>query len=331
MTNGVATGTNTGVLSPYGSFVAMQPGPAALVTMPDPDTGEQGTCVVYSVSLQLDKNHDGIMDSTVSGPDVSSPTSPMELWINNDYDFTSGSADPYGHDVQSQFNANYQDPSIRCPRDLEDWFRLWICGVPVLTNGYHVSLSWANITTGSPAINLVNAVETNGGTSYLTDTNTAIAQCADPDGGPGQKYNTITVSNSLTLPSNLFTNIGNKYFLFEGAGIGTGELRMSIYDDDGKVLCQSSVFLDIHDAEDFIESAVLTDDTSGAISNWTSGVESVQRAVISGLGPGYKSYCSSSRNPTFRLGTHLVIVKLFISVFTGQDFKDKFFTVKWPW
>jgi hypothetical protein len=52
----------TGVLSPYGNFFATEPGPAALVTMPDPDTGEQGTDTVYVVGLRLDANHDGVME-----------------------------------------------------------------------------------------------------------------------------------------------------------------------------------------------------------------------------------------------------------------------------
>ena len=48
MTNGVATGTNTGILSPYGNFTPTQPGPIALLTMPDPNTGARGTGVVMS-------------------------------------------------------------------------------------------------------------------------------------------------------------------------------------------------------------------------------------------------------------------------------------------
>ena len=49
--NGNVTTNTTGVLSPYGNFFATESGPAALVTMPDVDTGAQGTCTVYCVSL----------------------------------------------------------------------------------------------------------------------------------------------------------------------------------------------------------------------------------------------------------------------------------------
>ena len=51
-----------GVLSPYGEFFPTQAGQAALVTMPDIDTGQQGTSVVDVVSLNVDANHDDTMD-----------------------------------------------------------------------------------------------------------------------------------------------------------------------------------------------------------------------------------------------------------------------------
>jgi predicted esterase len=262
-TNGNVTATPTGVLSPYGSFFPTQPGPAALVTMPDPDTGARGTGIVNAVSLQVDKNHDGTMDLSFNGVDATSQSSPMRVWINNDYDFSSGSTDPFGHDVESQYNANYKDPNITCPRDLEDWFRLWLCGVPVLTNGYQVTLGWANVSSGSPVVNLVNAVETNGGTLYLTDTNTAFAQVADYMGdGYGQKYRAISTTNTLTLPADLFTNGENKHFLFEGAGIGAGELTLTIADNYGNIIAQTGVWLDLHDIKDFYELARATNVTS---------------------------------------------------------------------
>lgn len=70
------TTNSAGVVSPYGYYFPTAVGTAALVTMPDPDTGQQGTCMVYSVSLALDKNHDGNMDLSVNGPDATSANSP---------------------------------------------------------------------------------------------------------------------------------------------------------------------------------------------------------------------------------------------------------------
>ena len=51
--NGNITSTNTGVVSPYGEFFPTQPGPVALITMPDIDTGIQATGIVQAISLAL--------------------------------------------------------------------------------------------------------------------------------------------------------------------------------------------------------------------------------------------------------------------------------------
>ena len=60
----------------YGNFFPAEPGTVALVTMPGPDTGEQGTATGYVIKLQLDVNHDGVMDLSYNGPDNASPSSP---------------------------------------------------------------------------------------------------------------------------------------------------------------------------------------------------------------------------------------------------------------
>ena len=44
--NGKVTTNATGILSPYGEFFPTQPGPTALVTMPDIDTGQRGTNII---------------------------------------------------------------------------------------------------------------------------------------------------------------------------------------------------------------------------------------------------------------------------------------------
>jgi hypothetical protein len=41
-------------------------------------------------------------------------------------------------------------------------------------------------------------------------------------------------------------------------------------------IAQTSVYLDLHDVKDFYERAVITNNMSGAISNWSSAVEPVQ-------------------------------------------------------
>ena len=87
--NGNVTTNSAGVLSPYGEFFPTMAGPAALVTMPDIDTGQQGTGVVNVIKLQLDVNHDGIMDLSFAGPDNTSASQPFVFWINNDCDWAT--------------------------------------------------------------------------------------------------------------------------------------------------------------------------------------------------------------------------------------------------
>jgi hypothetical protein len=183
--NGNVTSNTTGVLSCYGSFYATEPGDVALVTMPDLDTGERGKGIVHCVSLQVDKNHDGEMNLSFAGDDATSQANPMVFWVNNDYDLASqpgypaydpGSDKPVSARWSDQYFKDYLESKPNSIRDLEDWARLWICGVPALTNGtYQVTMSWRNVSS-NPAINIIRSCETDGGSGYLTATNIAWQQ-----------------------------------------------------------------------------------------------------------------------------------------------------------
>jgi hypothetical protein len=58
----------------------------AMVTMPDIDTGAQGTGVVRVVSLNVDAVRSGTMDFTYNGPDFVSSSKPFRFWINDNQD-----------------------------------------------------------------------------------------------------------------------------------------------------------------------------------------------------------------------------------------------------
>ncbi len=261
--NGNATTTTTGVLSPYGNFFATEPGPVALVTMPDVDTGERGTCTVYCVSLQVDRNHDGTMDLSFGGPDVTSQASPMEFWVNNSHTVpgTGGNLDkdlsvPPNHPEY----ANYSAGKITCPRDLENFFRLWVCGLPQLPTSQSYTITFSmSPSSGNPAVNLYPAYESDGSTKYLTDTNVAAAQLSAVYvmgtlvTDYGSKLATISASQSYTLPMDGYGNPVFTHFLFEGASTnGSGELVLTI-SQNGNVITQTGVWLDLHDVKDFFE------------------------------------------------------------------------------
>ena len=282
------------------------------------------------------------MDTSFNGPDATSQASPDEIWVNNDCDWATSPGYPYfdpGSDkvVEPMYPDFYWDcrqPSPRSVRDLEDYSRLWICGMPALTNGnYQVTLSWASVSSGSPAINLLRAVETNGGTLYLTDTNILSLsgvpwqQIGYGSEDFGLKYS-VTATNTLTLPISWFTNASNKYFLFEGASIGAGELVMTI-SQNGNTIAQTGVWLDLHDVKDFYERAVITNNISGSISNWTSGIESMTPATASALGDDTNLivlvHGFNVGNSDWLIESDTVFKRLYRAGYHG-----KFMTVKWP-
>lgn len=250
--NGNVTTNTTGILSPYGQFFATEPGPAALVTMPDIDTGQQGTGVVYCVSLQVDKNHDGVMDTSFFGNDATSQSSPMEFWVNDGCDVPGVNGDPDKDLEVPPATPNYATNRITCQRDLENFARLWICGFPAAaSNGNYYATLTCNAISGSPAINLYFA-ETNGGTGYLTDTNVASGLVDEPAIG------TVSPGNSVLLPLSWLLNGPNQHFMFEGAGIGEGQFILTIYQGPN-VIAQTSTFIDLHEVQDFYEQPRASD------------------------------------------------------------------------
>jgi hypothetical protein len=333
--SGNVTTNTTGVLSPYGNFLPTEPGPVAVVTMPDIDPPYQrGTCTVYSVSLVLDKNHDLKMDGSFNGPDATSQASPMVWWINDDYDY-SGASWNLGQDLQSgwYYNDGYQQ-KIDSQRDLEDYARLWICGMPALTNGnYQVTLSWANVSSGSPTINLFDTVETNGGIGYLTNLDTATAEAYNYGiwGENRSAIAQISPSQPFTFPASYFINAGDKHFLFDGAITnGAGELMLTIADGNGNTIAQTGAWLDLHDVKDFYERAVITNNiSSSAISNWTSGVEIVQQATASALGDDTNLivlvHGFNVANADWLIESDTVFKRLYWAGYRG-----KFASVDWP-
>jgi hypothetical protein len=257
--NGSATTNTTGILSPYGIFTATEPGQANLVTMPDLDTDARGTCAVYCVSMNVDANHDGTMDASFSGADATSQATPDVVWVNNGHT-QPGSNGGLDKDLAvPPASTNYNIGRITCQRELENFFRLWICGVPSLpsSNDYSATLTCAAIT-GSPAINVYEA-ETNGGTLYLTDPNTAQSLVNETE--LGTAGTTTTGSGTLIFPDNFFDG-STKHLLFEGSGVGEGQFILTIYQGTNAI-AQTSTFIDLHDVEDLYEQARATNVTSG--------------------------------------------------------------------
>jgi hypothetical protein len=264
MSNGTNTTNIAGIVSEYGSFFPTMPGQIALMTKPDPDQGNlQGDCIINVIRLSLDVNHDGVMDETFTGPDNTSAEQPFSFWVNNNFDrWTYSVLDGWVEDdVQQSFNYPTPDCSftnssgqraITCPRDLEDFARLWVSGISsnvlaALPSGSTVTLSWQN--NSGVTIDLFQAADTNGGIGYLTNLVVASNQLA-----PSLYVERLGPGQSIQLNASTFSNnwAGN-HFIWCGVAPGSDQLNLTIADGSGNVLAQSSQYIQLQDVKQMYE------------------------------------------------------------------------------
>jgi len=280
-TNGNATTNQTGILSEYGEFFATQPGHVLLTTKPDATTGTTGQLSLNVIRLSLDVNHDGITDETFTGPDNTSAQNPYVFWANNSYDRWNTTV--LDGTVEDDVAANaaaanslytglpvpdyeYRDANghriIPCPRDLEDYARMWVSGISsnVLSNlpsGSTVTLSWAGIGN-SPTIDLFQAADTNGGIGYLTNLTTASNQI---NTNLCRYVGRLGPGGSIQLNASTFSNnwAGN-YYIWCGVWFGNDQLNLTISNGNGNQLAQSSQYIQIQDIKQMYERWTVGDD-----------------------------------------------------------------------
>jgi hypothetical protein len=296
--NGYPTTNETGVLSEFGEFFPTEPGRVILTTQPDIETSEVGAALVNVISLNVDANHDGTMDRTFAGPDTTSAQRPFRFWLNNDSDTANGETD-------SPYSANNLDSRINGERDMEDFARLWVSGVPTLPEGYTAILSW-NVQSGSPALNLYSSVEADGGTLYLTDLQTAHYQSeATQDGtgtwsGIGVRLGELSPGNSFTFPSGTFSNSFRRHFLFEATGRGSGELVLRI-EHGGQVIAETRQFMEFKDIKEMYERWTVGE--VGSVQPW-SEARLASELLPSGVPPFAYTHTSSDTNLPYILHVH---------------------------
>jgi hypothetical protein len=277
---GNVTTNETGLLSPYGEFFPTEPGPVAIITRPDIETGQRGTGVVNVIKLQLNVNHDSTMDMSFGGPDNTTRNRPFRFWVNNDYD--------RGHDVDCNLLGNncdyeeddlkpgaegfplnsvpdwlYTDPvtglrAIPCKRDLEDYTPIHFAGVShLITNlptGYTITLTWRDPST-APGINIFRAVDPTGGIAYLTNTATADNQISTNGFyiGSVSSFQTIDLTQKYAENASNTNRRLNDYFIFCASATGKGELVLQVKNTSGDLVGETSAFIEIKDIKDFYE------------------------------------------------------------------------------
>jgi len=218
LTNGIVTTNTTGVVSPYGDFFPMQAGQVAMVTMPDIDTGQQGTGVVDVIALNADANHDGIMDTSFTGPDQTSPSRPFRFWVNDVDDAGDDAGDGIPGGNGSTPDGMFVNPdgsySIQGSRNLVNFFPVYLnigslfqsnalsAGISAADTNYQFVLSQADgalrfAYTDLTPTNYMNFLQdTNEVFDYLHDTSLTTVSNLNSGGVPVASYFLTQISGN---------------------------------------------------------------------------------------------------------------------------------------
>jgi hypothetical protein len=202
--------------------------------------------------------------------------------VNNDYDgYDSDIADYADLDPATGNDAN--NTAIFNTRDLEDCTRLWLNTQGLteeLQNGtYLLGLEWKNVTD-DPQMQFFQAVETNGGALYLTDTNVA-AQQVSLDGLHIIEYNHRNVLDKyhpFIFPTNFWAGLSADqpvaHLLFDAVSRGSGQLVIAIYKNDGETKLAESqpLYLKLQDVKEMYEH--WTVDNGGTVTTTASAITS---------------------------------------------------------
>jgi hypothetical protein len=258
--------TNTaGVVSPYGDFFPTAPGAVAMVTMPDIDTGMQGTGVVDVISLNTDANHDGIMDFTYAGPDQTSTSRPFRFWANDDADSGDDGGDGIpGQPIPIADGYNYSELGnslfqVHGRRDLVDFFPVylnigslfqsnaWSAGISVTDTNYQFVLSQAD---GVLRFAFTSLTPTNY-MNFLRDTNESGLLANAPL--------TTIPQGGVVLPQLFIGGIATSnqgIILVEAAAPTTQPLVLTIYHGTNQI-AQTSLYLSISGVEQMFRSKTM--------------------------------------------------------------------------
>jgi uncharacterized membrane protein len=287
---------------------------------------ENHAVLLIPMAMAVDANHDGQI--TFDNADQTTADKPYRFWVNDDQDTDAG-------DVAPVTSMDYGNDQIKSIRDLEDFARLNISvqgfADQIAQGKLLVGLKWKNTTdtTGYPTIKVWENLSTNGGIQYLTDTN--VARQFLTLRYPGE----VAWTETYLIPTNFWQDMrisatnSTGYLLFEGCSPGKGQLVLTINKPDGTEIAEvASVWLDLEEVSSMYEQAIITDNTTGAISDWTSTL-TVKNPLPARPGEDQNLIVMvHGINVTlldWDVESDTVFKRLFWSGFQG-----KFATVRWP-
>jgi hypothetical protein len=180
--SGDLTTNQTGVLSEYGEFFPTDPGTVVITTKTNSD-GTNGSLTVPVIGLYTDRNHDGVINTSFSGPDFCTPSHPFQFWVNDDNDSgDTGGDDIPGEPASVGVTPNGLSGVVNGTRDLVDFFPVFIDIDPLIeaTNLDYIGLTY-RLSQSDGALNfLYTSLDATNSDQYLTDTNTAISYESAP-------------------------------------------------------------------------------------------------------------------------------------------------------
>jgi pimeloyl-ACP methyl ester carboxylesterase len=257
--NGQVT-NQLGVLSEYGEFFPTDPGLAVLTTKTN--SGGYGTLDVPVIGLYADRNHDGVIDTSFSGPDFCTPARPFQFWVNDDNDSgDTGGDDIPGEPASLGLIPNGVSGTVNGTRDLIDFFPVYVDieGMLEASNLNYVTLTF-RLSQADGALNFITTdLGTNNLLQYLTDTNEALALA-------NASVTQIT-STGVTLGLDFFNsvNFGNGGVILVEARTNTmAPLVLDIL-TNGYVLAEAQLPLNITGVEQMFRHKNLTAAVLGQI------------------------------------------------------------------
>jgi hypothetical protein len=327
--------------------------------------------VLPQSSLAVDASRDGsIKLPSEDNSDVTSVDKPFRFWLNDDDDHFSsstGGGDTYKENAYDELNSthpNYLEPQATSARDLEDFARLWISTQGLnaaFKNGdLYLGLKWSDVgKTGSPAIKVFKHAEADGGLGYLSSmaaasqqiSQRAIFDARDEGLYADDRRQTIQGSDVFVLPTSVFSQLSETapttHLLFEGAGVGKGELKLIILKKDGTNLTTigegPGVWLDLKNLKSMYERVKATADGAENFPfpyNFVGG-NAVPSPVMGWVSDpcGYVFEPASDENSTYIVFVHgwnqeyassTVYAETMFKRLWHRGYKGRFVRFRWP-
>jgi hypothetical protein len=255
---------------------------------------EKNGVVVAEVNLSLqpvipelgvDANRDGTIKLlSEDGSDVTSAGAPFRFWLNEGVDEPGPEGEQTMEPGTFGTVHDYQSDRISYKRDLEDWSRLRLSIPAVLatsrllqplvdsSSGLAARLEWKAMPESgrmAPTLKFVAAVTA--GKEYLKD---AVVAGLQIEGDQGKVIGQVGAGTACAVPAALWQSQADgrleANLLFEGAGVGDGQLTLVLYKNGQRLGEAGAVQIQIRRMQDLYEhwtaNAEDTDKRGAAIS-----------------------------------------------------------------